>query len=612
MGRRPARCYRYCKNKPYPSRGTTVVCPTQRSAFSILDASVLPSTTSPSAATWSDEYEQLSSEALEAARICANKYVTKTSGKDSFHLRVRVHPFHVIRINKMSCAGADRLQTGMRDLSIRTKESNAAVVMEALRRARYKFPGRQKIIVSRKWGFTNVNKEEYLRLKEEKRVLQDGAYVQYPPEGQPGDQPPQPAPCLSVLYDSSCMCIDYDKLLSALPKLTAPRSRVCDYFWPLGYPLATTFLQYGPNDSCFCQAAAPRSSDVPAADPATTIAPASKTKQLQKGAGVEKRTRADADDDDDKDDANASTKPASKAKKARKGTKDDATADVAMADAGKDDADDKKDDTDHKKDATNAQTNGAGSSNDAPPKAKTPEPPAKMVKVVKRGAAPVDPLSPNLVASHQVYVDPQGEIWDAMLNQTDAVNNNNKFYVLQLLHPTTNSNSVSLHVRWGRVGESGSSQDKGPWAPAQAVNEFKKQFKRKYMWLERAYGEEEDESADKGKGKDDGPREKTPNLRLVLRPCRVDLLSKPQQAALSEMNYDANKLPLGKLAKSTILNGFTALKSLAEVLADPDGAKAAELGGKRQACIDLTNAYYSVIPHSFGRRHPIIIDRPEI
>jgi len=57
----------------------------------------------------SDELEQLSSEALEAARICANKYVTKTSGKDSFHLRVRVHPYHVLRINKMlSCAGADR------------------------------------------------------------------------------------------------------------------------------------------------------------------------------------------------------------------------------------------------------------------------------------------------------------------------------------------------------------------------------------------------------------------------------------------------------------------------------------------------------------------------
>lgn len=57
----------------------------------------------------SNEYEQLTSEALEAARICCNKHLVKTLGKDNFHIRVRVHPYHVIRINKMlSCAGADR------------------------------------------------------------------------------------------------------------------------------------------------------------------------------------------------------------------------------------------------------------------------------------------------------------------------------------------------------------------------------------------------------------------------------------------------------------------------------------------------------------------------
>src|SRR5882757_7865277 len=97
-----------------------------------------------------------------------------------------------------------RVNIGQIILSIRCKDSNAPVVMEALRRARYKFPGRQKIIVSRKWGFTNVNREDYLKLKEDKRVLQyvlswlsdrsfvrvsrcgvdvtsfrDGAYVQY-------------------------------------------------------------------------------------------------------------------------------------------------------------------------------------------------------------------------------------------------------------------------------------------------------------------------------------------------------------------------------------------------------------------------------------------------
>jgi 5'(3')-deoxyribonucleotidase len=38
------------------------------------------------------------------------KYLVKHAGKDAFHMRCRVHPWHVIRINKMlSCAGADRL-----------------------------------------------------------------------------------------------------------------------------------------------------------------------------------------------------------------------------------------------------------------------------------------------------------------------------------------------------------------------------------------------------------------------------------------------------------------------------------------------------------------------
>jgi large subunit ribosomal protein L10e len=88
------------------------------------------------------------------------------------------------------CVLVGRLQTGMRGawgkpygtvarvnigqiiLSIRCKDANAQVIMEALRRARYKFPGRQKIIVSKKWGFTNVAKEEYLKMKEEKKMLQ--------------------------------------------------------------------------------------------------------------------------------------------------------------------------------------------------------------------------------------------------------------------------------------------------------------------------------------------------------------------------------------------------------------------------------------------------------
>jgi len=199
MGRRPARCYRYCKNKPYPKSRYNRGVPDSKIRIYDLGRKRAPVDDFPFCVHLvSDEYEQLSSEALEAARICANKYMTKAAGKDSFHLRVRVHPYHVLRINKMlSCAGADRLQTGMRGawgkpygtvarvnigqiiLSIRCKDANARDVQEALRRARYKFPGRQKIIVSKKWGFTSVNREEYAKLKAEKKMVPDGAYVQF-------------------------------------------------------------------------------------------------------------------------------------------------------------------------------------------------------------------------------------------------------------------------------------------------------------------------------------------------------------------------------------------------------------------------------------------------
>merc|ERR1712149_87954 len=121
MGRRPARCYRYCKNKPYPKSRFCRGVPDPKIRIFDLGRKKAGVDEFPlSVHLVSDELEQLSSEALEAARICCNKYLVKNCGKEGFHIRVRVHPFHVLRINKMlSCAGADRLQTGMRALMAR-------------------------------------------------------------------------------------------------------------------------------------------------------------------------------------------------------------------------------------------------------------------------------------------------------------------------------------------------------------------------------------------------------------------------------------------------------------------------------------------------------------
>nr|AFK10822.1 ribosomal protein L10 [Callorhinchus milii] len=205
MGRRPARCYRYCKNKPYPKSRFCRGVPDPKIRIFDLGRKKAKVDEFPLCGHMvSDEYEQLSSEALEAARICANKYMVKTCGKDGFHIRMRLHPFHVIRINKMlSCAGADRLQTGMRGafgkpqgtvarvnigqviMSVRTKVQNKEHVIEALRRAKFKFPGRQKIHISKKWGFTKFNTEDFEGMLAEKRLVPDGCGVKYIPNRGP-------------------------------------------------------------------------------------------------------------------------------------------------------------------------------------------------------------------------------------------------------------------------------------------------------------------------------------------------------------------------------------------------------------------------------------------
>ncbi len=53
--------------------------------------------------------------ALEALRINVNRLLVKKLGHDNFHFKIKIHPHHVLRENKMMTgAGADRLQEGMR------------------------------------------------------------------------------------------------------------------------------------------------------------------------------------------------------------------------------------------------------------------------------------------------------------------------------------------------------------------------------------------------------------------------------------------------------------------------------------------------------------------
>ncbi|CAN0477732.1 unnamed protein product [Rangifer tarandus platyrhynchus] len=136
-----------------------------------------------------------------------NRLMDMGRGEEKVRCVEGLHPFHVIRINKMlSCAGADRLQTGMRGafgkpqgtvarvhsgqviMSIRTNLQNKEHVIEALRRAKFKFPGRQKIHISKKWGFTKFNADEFENMVAEKRLISDGCGVKYIPNSGPLDK----------------------------------------------------------------------------------------------------------------------------------------------------------------------------------------------------------------------------------------------------------------------------------------------------------------------------------------------------------------------------------------------------------------------------------------
>ncbi len=97
--------------------------------------------------------------AIEAARVTANKYMEITVGKDNFAMKVRVVPHNVMRENPLaSGAGADRMQTGMAHsygkpigfsahvktgkvlFEIQLNKEQFSVAKEALRKAASKLP----------------------------------------------------------------------------------------------------------------------------------------------------------------------------------------------------------------------------------------------------------------------------------------------------------------------------------------------------------------------------------------------------------------------------------------------------------------------------------------
>lgn len=214
------------------------------------------------------------------------------------------------------------------------------------------------------------------------------------------------------------------------------------------------------------------------------------------------------------------------------------------------------------------------------------------------------------------------EDYDCTLNQTNIGNNNNKFYIIQLLEE---GGRFICWNRWGRVGEVGQSKLSSFKSLEDAKKDFEKKFrdKTKNSWAERdqfvahpgkytlieVHGQDD---AQEAVVQVDGGPVKTTVQRV--RPCSLDAATQKLIAnifskdmfndAMALMNLDVKKMPLGKLSKQQIARGFEALEALEVALKAPtDGGRSLE---------ELSSHFYTVIPHNFGRNRPPPINSPEL
>ena len=233
-------------------------------------------------------------------------------------------------------------------------------------------------------------------------------------------------------------------------------------------------------------------------------------------------------------------------------------------------------------------------------------------------------------------------MYDALLNQTNIANNNNKYYIIQLLETDDGSRKYFVWLRWGRVGEErgGQNQCIGPMDLPSAKKEFEKKFhdktknrwanrdqfqvvSGKYTLLHKDYGADADAAAADddadgadGTGEAKKPVESALDTRVQSFMALISDISMMKEQ-MREIGFDAERMPLGKLQKRTILEAYKCLQQLSQILVPgatisgggggASSAGAAMSGGSmggggvaplhRGRIEELSNGFYSLIPH---------------
>ena len=196
-------------------------------------------------------------------------------------------------------------------------------------------------------------------------------------------------------------------------------------------------------------------------------------------------------------------------------------------------------------------------------------------------------------------------------------------------------NTFYTWTRWGRVGNNGQSKMVGDGTLASAQKAFHAKFREKngglwedrhqirgagkYNFLEMNYDNSSSEddndlpSASKRRASEESiDSEQSEEIESKLPgPVQslVQLIFNQQyfNETLASLEYDTQKMPLGKLSKRTLLKGYEVLKELATLVQNPNINPVGNTWG--EATENLSNTYWSLIPHVFGwNRVPVLRD----
>lgn len=225
-------------------------------------------------------------------------------------------------------------------------------------------------------------------------------------------------------------------------------------------------------------------------------------------------------------------------------------------------------------------------------------------------------------------------VYNALLNTTDISTGINKYYKMQVIQHGARSSKYTFWIHWGRTGtDVGGQRAYDELSKVEAISQFKDKFSDctgndwderyafmkkpgKYNLAELDDGNEEEEEGDKKKkqqqqkaeAKDSSssssgssPEAMSERLRELI---ALMFDKEMMYAQLKSMSVDTEKMPLGKISRKQIQSAYAVLNALSEALQCTPVSRA--------RLVDCSNRFYTLVPHNFGDKPPVVIDTVEM